>query len=575
LLELGVRLIKVLATVCWGFTKKSRYSSARMRFFALGVVLFLTACDGVVAGGVVGTGRPNDPTAEPVEKPGVSSRAPRLNHVEYENTVTDLLHLPTKPNVTSTFVSDSTGSTFDTNGGKLNIDSTSWSDYQRAAEQLAQTATTDMTALRRTFGGTLPATPADQVSELALRAFRRPPTDAETTALVALYGRASTLSPAVPLALAGPRIVLEALLQSPHFLYRPELSTEVKNGVIPLDGYEVANRLSYALWRSMPDAALLSAAASGELVTRDGYLAHARRLLADARAQPVIASFHDQLLHVGKVADVTRNTTLFPEFSPALRDSMAAEQRAFVRHVVLERKEGLASLLTAPYSFLDAPLARVYGVTGVSALSRVAFDDGRRGGLLTQPAFLAVNATSTTSDPIHRGVFVNQSILCSGLPPPPNVVPMLPAEDPNMPRTLRQRVEAFTGRGTCGEGCHSSFINPVGFAYEHYDALGRWRDTEKNLPIDAADSFDFDEKVVRFNGAIEFAREMTKSNRAHACYVGNWGEFLYGHRLGDAEQPLIDRLAKRSLEGDVAVLTVVEELVQSDAFRARAPEVTP
>lgn len=390
-----------------------------------------------------------------------------------------------------------------------------------------------------------------------------------------MYGKASTLSPSVPAALGGPRIVLEALLQSPHFLYRPELSTEVKAGVVPLDGYEVASRLSYALWRTMPDDALFAAAAAGELSTKEGYLTHARRLLADVRAQAVVASFHDQLLQVRKVADVTRNTTLFPEFSPALRDSMTAEQRAFVKHVVMERREGLSSLLTAPYSFLDAPLARVYGVTGVTSLSKVTFDDGRRGGLLTQPAFLAVNATSTTSDPIHRGVFVNHQLLCSGLPPPPDVVPALPPENPAIPRTLRQRIDAFTGRGTCGEGCHSNFINPIGFAYEHYDALGRWRDTEKSLPIDAKDQFDFDEKLVAFDGALELGRAMTASSAAHACYVEHWGEFLYGHRLTAAERPLVDRLAKRSRETDAAVLTLVEELVQSDAFRARAPEVTP
>ncbi|MBL8920295.1 MAG: DUF1592 domain-containing protein [Myxococcaceae bacterium] len=532
-------------------------------------VLALAGCEGSLTGGVIGTGRPGDPA---VESPGPSSRLPRLNNVEYENTVTDLLRLPARPNVASTFVADSTGARFDTNGALLNVDSTVWADYQRAAEQLALAATADMAALSRTFGGSVPAGATGQVTALARRAFRRPPTDAEVMVLAALHGQATTLTPNVSPALAGPRLVLEALLQSPHFLYRPELGTEVKLGVVPLDPYEVASRLSYAVWRTMPDDALFAAAASGELGTREGYLAQARRLLSDPRASDTVTSFHDQLLQVQKVFDVTRNSTLFPEFSTALRGSMAEEQRAFVRHVVLDQREGVKSLLTAPYSFLDANTARVYGLTGVATLSKVSFTDARRGGLLTQPAFLAVNATSTTSDPIHRGTFVNHSLLCSGLPPPPNVVPMLPPEDPMVVRTLRQRIDAFTGRGTCGEGCHSIFINPVGFAYEHFDALGRWRDTERSLPVDATGEFMFDEKLERFAGASEFGAKMAESNAAHACYFQHWLEYLYGRRMAESERPLVERLARQSRENDAAVLTLLEELVASDAFRARRAE---
>jgi hypothetical protein len=301
------------------------------------LVLLLCACDGQVVGGLLGSGRPADPELPapgPVETPGASSRMPRLNHAEYENTVTDFLRLPAKPNLASSFVTDSTGSTFDTNGGLLSVDSTSWADYQRAAEQLAVTATQDQAALSRTFGGAVPQGLEAQVRELTRRAFRRPATDAEVAALVTLGGRAASLSPTVPPGLGGPRLVLEALLQSPHFLYRPELSDSVQKGVVPLSGYEVANRLSYALWHTMPDEALFTAAASGELLTKEGLATQARRLLRDPRAQETVASFHDQLLQLQKVFDVTRNTTLFPEFSTGLRQSMANEQRTFVRHVI-------------------------------------------------------------------------------------------------------------------------------------------------------------------------------------------------------------------------------------------------
>ncbi|MDX2011266.1 MAG: DUF1592 domain-containing protein [Myxococcaceae bacterium] len=551
--------------------------------FLLASLLVLSACDGEVFGGLLGSGRPDDPALPPplpVETPGPSSRVPRLNHAEYENTVTDFLRLPAKPNLASTFVTDSTGSTFDTNGGLLSVDSTSWADYQRAAEQLAVTATQDQAALARTFGGTVPQGLEAQVRELARRAYRRPPTDAEVSALVTLGNRAATLSPTVPPALGGPRLVLEALLQSPHFLYRPELSDAVEKRVMPLSGHELANRLSYALWHTMPDDALFAAAASGELSTKEGVATQARRMLRDPRAQDTVASFHDQLLQLQKVFDVTRNTTLFPEFSTALRQSMAAEQRTFVRHVIFDQSQGLSTLLTAPYTFGDANVARVYGRAGVTGTTpmRLEFTDGRRGGLFTQLAFLTTNATSTETDPIHRGTFLNFRILCTGLPPPPNNVPPLPGEDPTMRRTMRDRIESFTGRGTCGEGCHSTFINPLGFAFEHYDALGRWREQDKGLPIDDSGEFLFDfssDTKTRFEGGVALSREIAASQLAHGCYVEHWLEYLYGRPMAESERPLMERLGSLSRLDDVPVLRLVEELLVSDAFRARPVEVQP
>ncbi len=552
-----------------------------MRALFASLLVVLCACDGQVLGGLIGRSRPADPEVPPpgpVETPGASSRMPRLNHAEYENTVTDFLRLPAKPNLASSFVTDSTGSTFDTNGGLLSVDSTSWADYQRAAEQLAVTATQDQAALSRTFGGSVPQGLEAQVRELARRAFRRPATDAEVGALVTLGGRATTLSPAVPPALGGPRLVLEALLQSPHFLYRPELSDEVQKGLVPLSGDELANRLSYALWHTMPDEALFTAAASGELLTKQGLATQARRLLRDPRAQETVASFHDQLLQLQKVFDVTRNTTLFPEFSAALRQSMANEQRTFVRHVIFDRSAGLSTLFTAPYTFADANVARVYGLSGITGTtpSRVEFSDGRRAGLFTQLAFLTTNATSIETDPIHRGTYLNFRILCTGLPPPPNNVPPLPAEDPTMRRTMRDRIEAFTGRGTCGEGCHSTFINPLGFAFEHYDALGRWRDQEKGLPIDDSGEFLFTlDKKTPFEGGVALSREIAASQLAHGCYVEHWLEYLYGRPMAESERPLMDRLGTLSRLEDVPVLRLLEELLVSDAFRARPVEVQP
>jgi hypothetical protein len=145
-----------------------------------------------------------------------------------------------------------------------------------------------------------------------------------------------------------------------------------------------------------------------------------------------------------------------------------------------------------------------------------------------------------------------------------------------MRRTMRDRIESFTGRGTCGEGCHSTFINPLGFAFEHYDALGRWRDQDKGLPIDDSGEFRFDfETKTPFEGGVALSREIAASQLAHGCYVEHWLEYLYGRPMAESERPLMDRLGKLSRLDDVSVLRLVEELLVSDAFRARPVEVLP
>jgi hypothetical protein len=530
-----------------------------------------------------GTGQPDDPNLPvdpnlpedaPRELPSPSSRVSRLSHNEFEHTARDLLGAQQSLGITTTFVADSSSTTFNNNGGNLVVTSAEWQDYQTAAEELARQATLTTQSLTAIAGGTLPADDEELIRALGRRAFRRALTTAEVAAYVAVAPEAATYYPAMPARQAVARLVLEAMLQSPNFLYRVELSTDVTSGVIPLSGVELASRLSYALWQSMPDEALLRAGEAGELQTVDGFTAEASRLLADPKAREAVAAFHNQLLGTSRYADLTRSVTLFPEFSVGLRDSMRQEQERFVQAQIFTEQAGLEGLFTSPTSYVDANLARVYGLTGNfdSSFQKITFTDGKRAGLFTQVGFLATNATSTETDPIHRGVFLNHKLLCAPLPAPPNVVPMLPRADPTVPKTMRTRITEFTGAGTCGAGCHSTMINPAGFAYEHYDALGRWRDLDNGLPVNAADSYTFEGRPRAFDGAANFGAVMTEEPMAHRCYAQHWVEFLHGRGLGEADRAMINRVGKQSWKEKTPVTQVLRLLVESESFKTRAVE---
>ena len=189
--------------------------------------------------------------------------------------------------------------------------------------------------------------------------------------------------------------------------------------------------------------------------------------------------------------------------------------------------------------------------------------------MLPQTGFLASNAGAFEHDPIHRGVFMNLQLLCTGLPPPPNMVPPLPP--PVDGETLRERITRHTGKGTCGEACHGTLINPLGFAFENYDPLGRWQTMDAGKPVNAADEFYFTDGVKQFDGAVELAQLMADSDNAHRCYVGHLLEYGYARGPQTADAKLIQRIADGSRDGTYSIKQIILELTQSDAFPFRAP----
>lgn len=529
-----------------------------------------------------------DPTAgttdgDPVScadgsQPGQTPRLVRLSHRQYDNTVRDLLKLAPDAEPSSEFLDDPPVQGFDNNAAALVVKDRLGRDYRRAAEALAeQVAAPDKLA------ALLPCQPegdgsacADQfVQEFGRRAFRRPLTPAEVTTYNALFVQGAGLYEAGTPFEQGLRFVVEAILQSPHFLYRIELSDSVESGTrIPLTGYEVATRLSYFLWNSTPDDQLLAAAESGALASPQGIEDEARRLLADARAHDPVDDFHGQWLELRKLTNLQKNTDVFPEYTPAMAPAMAEETQRFIRQVIFELDGDYAALMTAPFTMINQDLAPIYGVQGLGAdYQEVMLDPLQRGGILTQPSFLSTHAFPHLSSPIHRGAFFQAQIMCNPPPPPPGDADLnLPPVEGEI-KTTRQQVEAHTQSKDYCAGCHKTLVNPPGFAFEHYDALGKWRDVENDVPIDSASEFfgKYGTQFV-FTDALDLLGQVVESEEGTRCYLTQW--FRYGFARQDAavDQCTLDELHTTLSAAGYNIQELLVEMTKTTAFRYRAVE---
>jgi hypothetical protein len=280
-----------------------------------------------------------------------------------------------------------------------------------------------------------------------------------------------------------------------------------------------------------------------------------------------IRTFHEQLLRVASFGSVAKDTKRFPGFTPALGPVLQNEARLFLEQLLVKQGAGFAEVLTAPFTFVNDQTAPFYGLTPKygTTMTRVDLDPAQRAGILTQIGFLSTNGGLTQSDPIHRGVAVNFNLLCNELHPPPDMVPPLPGEMPG--QSNRQRIEMHTN--ACGSTCHKGTINPVGFAFEHYDAVGAWRDVDNALPIDAKATFTLDGKAVDYDGAVELAKLISHSQQFYDCYARNWMEYVFGRVPVAVEAASVDRLATTSKAG-TPTRELLVNMTALVPFRARS-----
>ncbi|HTF97225.1 MAG TPA: DUF1592 domain-containing protein [Cellvibrio sp.] len=398
-----------------------------------------------------------------------------LTNREYANTVNDLLGISNGTTIAAGFEPDSKVKGFDNNATAGKVSNGRMDAYWNAAKDIATNANlgnllncTTSTARDQCANTFVPA--------FGKRAFRRPLVAAEQTSYSNLFLLGATNE-------AGARLVIQAMLSSPNFLYRSEIGSSL-SGTGSLTAYETASLLSYTFTGSMPDATLITEADNNRLSTPAQLRTQAERLLATTKAGAQFAHFGMQWLHVDDVANLQRDRTLYPQFTPAIGAAMKTELESFLKEIFLKPGYKIADVFNPGFSYLNGPLASYYGIAGVSGdqFQKVT-TNAQRGGVLHMGAITTTLATVKESHPIHRGLLVRRNLLCQEFaPPPPNVGEVEPL-DPNKP--TRQRFAAHTNNENC-QSCHQ-YIDNIGFGFENYDAVGRYRTVEgNNIPADAS-----------------------------------------------------------------------------------------
>ena len=492
----------------------------------------------------------------------------RLTNREYNNTVRDLLGDTTQP--ANQFASDRDVSFEFRRAGEVAVQDGML--LRTAAEALATAA-----APKIVPGMLLPCDPATGEASCAQkflttfgqRAFRRPVTTDEVTRLTGLYTTGRTT---LTLSFAGAiGLLIEAMLQTPQFLYHWESSPTAalihEGNVVRLDGYQIASRLSYLVWGSMPDDALLAAAAGGQLDTAAGVQAAARRLLSDPKAKDTVSSFFSDWLGLDGLMVTTKDATLYPGYTAAVQQSMLDETSAFVQNVVFGGDGRLATLLGAPYSYINAALGTVYGAQASgTAMQRTDLNPAQRAGFLTQGSFLALTGNPDGSNPPRRGKAVYTKLLCQILPPPPANVPApAPASAGG---TTRTRFIAHD-QNACAKGCHQS-MDPIGFAFESYDGIGQYRTMDNGLPVDASGSILLDGAAQSFNDAIGLVGLLAKSSEVRSCFAGEWSRYALSRVDTAADAASLQSVAAAFGSDTATVQDLMTAVATMRSFRYRS-----
>ncbi|MBV1860130.1 MAG: DUF1592 domain-containing protein [Nannocystaceae bacterium] len=515
---------------------------------------------------------PEDPFCDGDALPGQLTRFARLTHRQYDNSVRDLLGDDTHPS--AAFLGDPAVGGFTNNADQLTVSDRLARDYRRAAEAISADLVAEPTRLASLVGcADSDACAREFVGSFGRRAFRRPLTETQTEQFMQLYAAGDGLYESGSPFEQGIAIVVEGFLQSPSFLYRVELSApQADQPTVALDDFEIASRLSYMLWNSVPDDELLDAAQAGELSEPQGVEMHARRLLEDPRAIDPVEDFHDQWLKLSHIEDLAKDPDAFPMFDNEVASSMREETLQFVRSVVYENDGSFADLLTSTSTFANDDLAAIYGLEGSfgETLQPVELDPARRAGFLTQPGFLAANAYFAETSPIHRGVFVQRQLMCTVIPDPPGDADLdLPASEGELV-TTRDRVTAHTSPDYCA-ACHT-LINDPGFAFEGYDAIGRERLEENGEMVNTAGVLLASGEQIEFTDAVDMAHQIADSEVARRCYLRQWFRYASARSEGAEDTCTLEGLDTSLADSDYNVRELLVALTQTASFRYRNVE---
>ncbi len=492
----------------------------------------------------------------------------RLNRAEYNNTIRDLVGVAFRP--AKDFPADDVGYGFDNIGDVLSLQPILMEKYLAAAEQVVEEAFRKPELRQRIMvaqptGKDGAAAARTILERFATRAFRRPVQRAEVDRLVQRF-----------VALAekngdgfetGIRLALQAILVSPHFLFRIEMDREPNNpqAVHAINEFELATRLSYFLWSSMPDEELFRHARQGTL--RKNLEGQVRRMLRDPKARALVENFAGQWLQLRNLETANPNPGQFPTFTAALRAAMRRETELFFEAVMKEDRSVL-DFLDADFTFLNETLARHYGIAGVKGAQfrRVKLPAGPRGGVLTQASILTITSNPTRTSPVKRGKWILENILGTPPPPPPPNVPEL-AEDKKevLSGSLRQRMEKHRSNPNCAS-CHQR-MDPLGFGFENFDAVGAWRTKDGAFTIDPSGELPGGQT---FKGPAELKAILkARAKDFSRCLADKLLTYALGRGLEYYDKCAVDAIADNLAKKQYKLSALVGEIVTSDPFQKR------
>ena len=494
----------------------------------------------------------------------------RLNKSEYDNTIRDLTGL--ELNLADDFPSDDVGNGFDNIGDVLSIPPILLEKYLGAAEQVAEAVIDNPTVRARVFPHRAESDSIEEkvevarrnVGEFARRAYRRPlrPDEEERLFEVMRFAWEQDGSEDEIF-----KTITAAILASPHFLFRVEQDppADDEDGIRPLNGYELASRLSYFLWSSMPDARLFALAESGELTRREVLASEVRRMLADRKSRALVDNFAGQWLQLRDVSRLMPDPELFPDFDGELRTAMRRETELFVETMIREDRSVL-DFLNADYTFVNERLARHYGIPSVSGdeFQRVALSDGRR-GVLTHASILMLTSNPTRTSPVKRGKWILENMLAEPPPPPPANVPEL-EEGAETLGSLREQMEQHRANPTCAS-CHRT-MDALGFGLENFDAIGAYRERDGRFEIEASGELPGGRQ---FDGASDLMQILLaeKKQAFCKCLAGKMMTFALGRGLTSYDRCAIKEAVSALAENDYRFSALVTSIVTSDPFMLR------
>jgi hypothetical protein len=401
-------------------------------------------------------------------------------------------------------------------------------------------------------------------------AWRRALTAAETARYATL---ATTATQSLADAYAGARWAASALLQSPNFLYRPELGQAMpgRADLRQLTNLEMASRLAFFLWEGPPDDALLLAAESGQLTSVDGIRQQAQRLIASPTGRNAVTGFVRDFFWLGRLDGTAKDSTLFPQFTPTLRASMGEELTRLWAFAAFDQDGSALDLFTTRHTFVNKELATLYGLptTGLSDTTFSAVDlpaTGPRLGFLSTAALLSINADQKEGSPTLRGKFIREDLLCQTIPPPPNNVDTtLPDPPAGVVFTRREKLERHRTSPTCA-ACHQ-LMDPLGFPLESFDAIGRYRTTDAGKPIDASGSLG----TVSFDGLPGLAAALAASPEAASCMVKHIYRYATGSAQAQGEDVAVNNLVTSFAAEGYRLRALLTDIVTSEGFRLLTP----